>query len=168
VFVDAALLALARIASPDDLALFRQHLADRDPLARRAALEGVGRLGDTDSKTAIDEAFTSDKSAEVRVAAAFALDRLGTTESHVIASNLVLDEVAAQARDYLLELGPPAVPGIASALSVATDPGHRARLVQVVGYIGGAANLPVVEPFLKDPDQRVVRAASNAILRLRR
>lgn len=166
-FVDAALLALARIGSPDDLALFRQHMVDRDAGARRAAIEGLGRLRDQDSKSAIETAFTADKSAEVRLAAAFALHLLGTTQSHVIASNLVVDDLTAQAREYLFELGHDAVPGIASALKVATDSEHRAALTQLVGYLGTVDDLPIVEPLIKDADERVVTAATNAVLRIR-
>ena len=86
----------------------------------------------------------------------------------LIASSIVVDALSIQAREYLLELGREAVPGIESALKVATDSEHRASLIQIVGYIGTRDDLPIIEPFLKDPDQRVIRAATNAVLRLRR
>jgi HEAT repeat protein len=167
-YVDAALLALGRIASPDDLAMFRQRMADKTPLARRAAIEGLGRLQDRDSLPAIEQAFKTDKSDEVRLAAAFALQMLGETQSHVLAANLYVDTLREQARQYLFELGRPAVPGIESALKVATDSQHRADLIQTVGYLGTKDDLAVVEPFLKDKDARVLTAATNAVLRLRR
>jgi len=168
VYVDAALLALGRIAASDDLAMFRQRMVDRNPAARRAAIEGLGRLQDRDSMTTIEQLLNADKSPEVRLAAAFALQRMGSVQSHVIASNVVVDALSIQAREYLLELGRDAVPGIESALKVATDSQHRADLIQIVGYVGTRDDLPIVEPFLKDPDQRVIRAATNAVLRLRR
>jgi HEAT repeat protein len=168
VYVQQALLALGRIAAPDDLAMFRQRIVDKDPVVRRASLEALGRLKDQDSRAAIEQAFNTDKALEVRLAAAFALQMLGTVQAHVIAANLVVEAVSVQAREYLAELGRDAVPGIESALKVATDSEHRAALAQLVGYLGTKDDLPVVEPLLKDRDQRVVRAATNAILRLRR
>jgi HEAT repeat protein len=168
VYIQQAYLALARIAAPDDLATFRQRIVDKDPAVRRASLEALGRLKDQDSRTAIEQAFNTDKSLEVRLAAAFALHQLGTVQSHMIAANLVVESVSVQARDYLFELGHDAVSGVESALKVATDSEHRANLAQLVGYLGTQDDLPIVEPLLKDRDQRVVRAASNAILRLRR
>ena len=168
VYTQAAYLALGRIADAQDLASFRQHVVDKDAVIRRASIEGLGRLKDQDSHAAIEQAFNTDKSAEVRLAAAFALQQLGTVQSHVIASNVVVESVTMQAREYLLELGRDAVPGIEQALKVATNAEHRADLVQIVGYVGTQDDLPIVEPFLKDRDPRVIRAATNAILRLRR
>jgi HEAT repeat protein len=168
VYIQQAYLALGRIAAPDDLATFRQRVVDKDPVVRRASIEALGRLKDQDARNAIEQAFNTDRALEVRLAAAFALQQLGTVQSHMIAANLVVDAVSAQARDYLFELGHDAIPGIESALKVATDSEHRANLAQLVGYLGTQDDLPIVEPLLKDKDQRVVRAASNAILRLRR
>jgi HEAT repeat protein len=168
VYVDAALLALARIASTDDLALFRQRVASKDAVGRRAAIEGLGRLQDRDSLPSIEQAMKIDRSPEVRLAAAFALQNLGEVQTHVIASNLALPELREQARQYLFEIGHEAIPGVESALKVATDSQHRADLIQTVGFLGTKDDLALVEPFLKDKDPRVARAATNAVFRLRR
>jgi HEAT repeat protein len=164
--VDGLVLALARIGSPDDLALFRQQLTARSPGARRAGAEGVGRVGDRDATNTLRQMLAGDRASEVRLAAAFALHLLGETQSHVIAASLGTE--SAQARDYLFEIGRAAVPGIHSALKVATDPRHRADLIQTVGYLGSAEHVALVEPFLRDREERVVSAATAAALRLRR
>lgn len=163
-----SVLALARIGSADDVGLFRQHLIDRVPELRRAAAEGLGRAGDRDAIRLLEPLLKDDKSAEVRVAAAFGLQKLGQTQSQVIASMVILPEVGGQARDYLLELGAPAIPGILATLKVATDSRHRADLIQILGYVGTRDDVPSVDPFLKDGDDRVRRAAVQAITRLRR
>ena len=41
----SALEALARIAHPSSVPVFVQHLTNKDPLLRRAAAEGLGRVG---------------------------------------------------------------------------------------------------------------------------
>lgn len=166
--VGVTLLALARIGSSDDLALFRQRLVDRAPDVRRAAVEGLGVLGDRDSVAAIEGLLKNDRAAEVRLAAACALQRLGQQQSHVIAPMLVLRDVNAQARDCLVEIGPTAVPGIFATLQVATDSRHRADLVQLVGYLGSATDVAALEPLATDRDERVRRAVTHAIARLRR
>jgi HEAT repeat protein len=162
------LLAIARIASPQDLGLLRSRIAYRAPAIRRAAMEGLGRLADSQSTEAIEAAYKNDRSDEVRLAAAFALHRLGQTQSHVIASMLGSPVHSEQARQYLFELGSDAAPGIRSALDAVTDPRHRATLIQALGYLGSRDDLGRLEKLLVDRDQRVVRAATSAALRLRR
>lgn len=164
----ATLTALAEIGSPDDIGLFRQRLTDKNPVLRRAAVEGLGRAGDAAAVAQLDALLKTEKSGTVRLALQFALQKLGQVHSHEIASALVVDDLTAQGRDYLFELGPAAVPGIQEALKVATAPRHRADLLQLAGYLGTAATIPTLEPFLKDKDERVRRAATQAITRLRR
>jgi HEAT repeat protein len=166
--VPTAMLVLARIGSADDIELFRQSLQHKDARVRRAAAEGLGRAGDTPSIQILARVMQSDKSKSVRLAAAFALQRLGQTQSHVIASMLILDDLRAQARDYLLEVGPAAVPGLQSALKVATDTRHRMDLVRVLGYIGTREDGPVADAYQQDRNEDVRRAAAMAAARLNR
>ena len=166
--VDGLTLTMARIGAPDDLAYFKAHLADKSAGVRRAAAEGIGRIGDRASVGAIDQLAMSDRAPAVRLAAAFALHRLGRSQSQAIASALADDERTTQAREYLFELGPEALPGVQEALKVAVLSRHRADLIQAIGYLGSSADLPAVEPLLRDPDERVQRAANAAVIRLAR
>ncbi len=104
----------------------------------------------------------------MRLAAAFALNAIGQPQTHTIASMLILEDVSAQARDYLLEIGRPAIPGIQATLKVATDGRHRADLIQLVGYAGTIEHVGIIEPMAGDKDERVRRAVSHAIARLKR
>jgi HEAT repeat protein len=166
--VDGLALALARIGAPDDAAWFRARLVDRSAAVRRAAAEGLGRTRTADALEEIASLASADRSAEVRLAAAFALDRLGRGQSHVIAAALADDDLAGQAREYLFEIGPAAVPGAIAALGAATASRHRADLVQTIGYLGASAHLDVVRPLFTDRDGRVARAATAAAERLKR
>jgi HEAT repeat protein len=163
-----ALLALARIAPASALEHFRKRLADRNAPMRRAAVEGLGRLQDRESLAALQQILKTDRSNAVRLAAHFALQQLGEVHSHSLAGAMALRDLGGDARDYLLEIGRPAIPGVQSALKVATDAQHRADLIQLVGFIGGADDVALVRPFLKDRNERVVRAADNTIVRLTR
>src|SRR5689334_11275655 len=73
----SALDALAQLAQPSSAPLFRERLSDKDPNIRRAAAEGLGRLGDTSAISDIQQNVTSDESEPVRIAMAFALQKLG-------------------------------------------------------------------------------------------
>jgi HEAT repeat protein len=161
-----AMLALARIAPASLLDDFRKRLTDRNVTMRRAAVEGLGRLKDAESKAAIEQIFKVDRSNEVRLAAHFALNALGDVQTHTLAAAMVLRDIGPIARDYLFEIGRDAIPGIESALKVAKDTRHRADLVQLVGFLGTSENVGMVKPFLNDRQERVVRAADNTILRL--
>ena len=51
----SALDALARIASPASVPVFRERLQDKDPYIRRAAMEGIGRTRDAESADALEK-----------------------------------------------------------------------------------------------------------------
>ncbi len=167
--VDGLTLTLARIGAPDDLAYFKAHLADRSAGVRRAAAEGIGRIGDRASVGAIDQLATSDRAPAVRLAAAFALHRLGR-------SPVSGDRVRARRRrahrprraSTCSSWAPRPCPAVQEALKVAVLSRHRADLIQAIGYLGSAADLPMVQPLLRDPDERVQRAANAAVIRLER
>jgi len=163
-----AFRAIAQYGSVDDLMLFRQRLFDRDALLRRASAEALGRAKDQDSIQSIRKLASTDSSASVKLAAAFALHLLGEPQTHIIAATLVVRDQTDQARDYLFEIGSPALPGVLEALKVATDSRHRADLIQFIGYLGTADMAATLQPLLNDRDPRVARAASNAIARLKR
>lgn len=163
-----ALLALARMGHPESRDEFRRRLTDRDPAMRRAAAEGLGRLQDRESLDALRGIEAADRAEEVRLAAAFAVDRLGDSQAHVLAAHMILKDVAVQACAYLLEIGRPALSGVRATLDVAKDHRHRADLVHLVGFIGTRDEIGWVETFLSDRDERVRRAAADAIARLKR
>jgi HEAT repeat protein len=163
-----ALLALARLGHTESRDEFRRRLTDRDPAMRRAAAEGLGRLQDRESLDALRGIEASDRAEEVRLAAAFAVDRLGDSQAHVLAAHMILKDVAVQSCAYLLEIGRPALSGVRATLDVAKDHRHRADLVHLIGFIGTRDEIGWVETFLSDRDERVRRAAADAIARLKR
>jgi HEAT repeat protein len=165
--LEATFLALARVGAREDVEFFRVRLADRNDLLRRAAVEGVGR-GEAESTDRLAQILKSDRAATVRAAAAFALSRAGRTESHTLGWMLADDNVAAQARDYLLELGASAAPGLHAALKAATDGRHRADLVLMIGHIGTPDDVALLQSLASDRDERVRTAVGHAIQRLRR
>ena len=135
---------------------------------RRAAAEGLARGGDHESLNTLKTMMKADASESARLAATFAVDLLGEPQSHVIAGALASADTGAQAAEYLLEIGVPAVSGVQSALGVATDPRYRADLLHVLGFVGRRETVSIVDPFLKDKDELVSRAAANAIARITR
>ena len=162
------LLALGRIADPSALDAMRAHLNDNDAAMRAAALEGLGRLQDTDSGTAFAAHRQKDTSASVRLAATFAVAKLGDPDVPAIVRGLSSAETYAQAVDYLLELGPSVAPAVKAALDTTRDAVVRAELIHVLGFIGTKDTVPVIEPLLKDRNDRVAHAATDAIARLSR
>ncbi len=135
---------------------------------RRAAAEGLGRLADRSRWKRCRTFRRRDRADDVRLAAAFAVDRLGEPQTHVLAAHLILRDVGAQARDYLLEIGRPALAGHSR------DPGGRERRSAPRGprpadrVCRDARRVGWLETFLADRDERVRRAAADAIARLKR
>jgi HEAT repeat protein len=162
------LLALARIAHVSARDAFRAHVNDNDPGMRVAALEGLGRLHDADSRDAIVTRRQKDGSAPVRLAATFAMGCLEDPDVPMLAKGLSSADTYGQAVDYLLELGPAAVSGVETTIGATRDNGLRADLIHVLGFVGRRDAVPVIEPFLKDHNDRVAHAAIDAVARLSR
>jgi HEAT repeat protein len=162
----SALDALAQIAAPESASLFKERLADKDPYIRRAAIEGVGRVGDTASVEGLEGTVSTDDSGMVRIAAAFALQKLGRNYLGRIADLMTSPKVMAQGEDYLIELGPTYAPQLVSRLQE-PDADLREAIANVLGAIGGDASVPALEAATKDPSPAVASAAKRAIARLR-
>jgi HEAT repeat protein len=85
-----------------------------------------------------------------------------------LAKGLTSADTYGQAVDYLIELGPAAASGVETLLGTTRDNGLRADLIHVLGFVGTRGAVPLVEPFLKDRNDRVAHAAIDAIARLSR
>jgi HEAT repeat protein len=162
----SALEALARIGSKASVPQFRDRWQDKDEYIRRAAMEGIGRAGDTESTDALERAATTDDSAMVRLAATFALQKLGRNYSARIVDLMASEKVTAQAQDYLVELGPSMAPTLGPRLQE-PDANLREAVADVLGAIGDPSAIPPLEAATKERDASVASAAKRALARLR-
>jgi HEAT repeat protein len=162
----SALDALAKIGSPASVQIFKDRLQDKDAYVRRAATEGLGRAGDTASIETLETNTTTDDAAMVRLATAFALQKLGRNYAARIIDLMASPKVTVQGQEYLVELGPMMVPTIIPRLQD-PDPGMREALADVLGIIGDATTVPALEAAAKDRDASVASAAKRALARLR-
>jgi len=163
----SALDALARIASPASVPLFKERLQDKDPYIRRAAVEGLGRAGDTASIETLEKIVGSDEAAMVRIAAAFALQKLGRT-NYVgrIADLMASPKVTEQGEGYLVELGPPVAAALVPRLQE-SDADVRESMANVLGAIGGPDTVAALEAMAtKGPNSAAGVAAKRAIARI--
>jgi hypothetical protein len=161
----SALDALAHLADPSSVPLFKARLADKDPFLRRAAAEGLGRAGDASELTALEIGAGNDGSEMVRAAMAFTLQKLG--RNYVTRLVESLDSKAApQVAEYFLELGSAVAPELASHLQ---DPSVeiRANVATVLGAIGDTTTVDALQPLTQDKDRGVAQAATRAIERLK-
>ena len=162
----SALDALARIGSQASVPVFRERLQDKDPFIRRAAMEGIGRAGDTESVSVLERSATMDEAPMVRLAAAFALQKLGRNYAARVVDLMRSDQMIAQAQEYLVELGAPMIPTLVPRLQE-PDANVREAVADVLGVIGNASIVPALEAVTKDRDPSVASAARRAIARLR-
>jgi HEAT repeat protein len=146
--------------------VFKQYLGDKDEFLRRAAAEGIGRAGDTSQNETLSRMATADESPMVRLAACFALQKLGQNYVARIADMLPEEKVTAQGVEALIELGPGVAPQLYARLQE-PQPAMREAVADVLGVIGGADALPVLQAAAQDKDPDVAAAAKRAISRLR-
>jgi HEAT repeat protein len=162
----ASLDALAHLAQPGSATLFKERLADKDPFIRRAAAEGLGRLGDSSAVEDLVRDATTDESEMVRTAMAFALAKLGRNYVTRIVDSMDSPKMLAQAQDYLIELGPSILKDLYPRLHE-TEPSIRGGVAEVLGMIGGEAAIPALQPVTQDHDADVAAAAKRAIARIK-
>jgi HEAT repeat protein len=161
----SALDGLARIASAASVPLFKERLQDKDPYLRRAAVEGLGRAGDSSVIDTLGRMVTADESPMVRVASAFALQKLGQNYAARIVDLMGNAKILQQAQEYLVELGPPVAVVIAPRLQE-PDASVREAIADVLGVVGDASTVPALEAAAKDTDPSVAAAAKRAIARI--
>jgi HEAT repeat protein len=162
----SALHALALIPAPASVPIFKERLRDKDPFLRRAAAEGLGRSGDTSETAALEQMVTSDESAMVRVAAAFALQKLGQSYAARIVDLMSTAKLIPQAQEYLIELGAPMVTIITPRLQE-PDPDVREAIAEVLGAIGDPSSLAPLETATKDREETVAAAATRAMAQIK-
>ncbi|HJR60948.1 MAG TPA: HEAT repeat domain-containing protein [Vicinamibacterales bacterium] len=161
----SALDALAHIGHGSSVALFKTRLTDRDPYLRRAAAEGLARAGDASVEGAL-EAAVGDSSEMVRAAAAFALQARGRNAVAQLVAPLDSDRMTPQIAAYFIELGQPVAAELASHLKNPSA-SIRGNVALILGAIGTAAEVPSLEPLLRDRSAEVRRAAERAIRRVK-
>jgi len=164
----SALEGLARIGHASSADLFRSRLADKDPLLRTAAAEGLGRVGNTDDASAVRDAYAREGSETSRTAMAFAMVRLKDPQYLLrLVDALGSSRTALQAQSYVLELGPAVLPDLILRLQDASA-AVRGGVAELVGALGTSEQMGVLEPLIKDRDRSVAEAASVAIDRIKR
>jgi HEAT repeat protein len=163
----SALDALARIAHPSSVELFKAHLADKDPYLRRAAAEGLGRTGYASATETLQNVATTDHSSMVRAAAAYALRKLGqSTYLDRLIDFSDTEKTLDQVRSYLLEMGPTVRSELRPRLQ---EPSEKTRrtIVDVLGAVGDTSTIAAISPLLTDRDSDVAQAATHAIERIK-
>ena len=162
----SAIDGLARLAHGSSAPVFKTRLADRDPYVRRAAAEGLARVGDTSAIAALSAVAASDSSEMVRAAAAFALQSLGGNYVARLVEPLDSSKMAPQIAGYFIELGAPMAAQLTPHLKDARET-IRGNVALIVGAIGTSADVAALEPLLQDRNADVRRAAERAIQRLK-
>ena len=162
----SALDALAHVADPSSVPLFKARLADKDPFLRRAAAEGLARTQDSSELSTLEIGAGNDTSEIVRPAFAFALQKLGRNYIPRLVESLDSEKTASQVADYLLELGPSIAPTLVSHLQD-PSPAIRSNVATVLGVLGDDKTITALQPLTNDKDRGVAQAATRAIDRIK-
>ena len=164
-----ALEALAKIPDRGGRDRFLQYLEHKDRFMRRAAAEGLGRIGDPVDLPRIRQRLSREKAGSARLALAFAAVRLGDPSGLEYLLR-ALDSLAHrfEARAYLEELA--REQGVRqwlyATLSAGTED-QRKHLAAVLGASGGEDTLPHLEERTRDSNAQVAQSAMEALRALR-
>ncbi len=165
---DRALTALARMGAPEARAVFLQNMTSSDPLRRRWAVEGMGRLRNENLAGSLTKDFLREPEPSVQSAYCFALVLVGRPEFiDRIALSLADQFLREQSVGYLVELGSPFLTELVPYLS---DPVADVRrgMALALEEVGDPDAIPYLRPLLTDPDPRVADWVNRAIASLER
>jgi HEAT repeat protein len=162
----AALDALARIGDPSSVPLFEAQTDSGYPAHRQSAYEGLARTG-TAKVTAprIEGALASERDKRVRLAMSFALASAGRPIAPVV-DGVLDDDLAEQALEYLVEIGPAHAVDLAARLRD-QDPVVRQHIAIALGFVGGPDASSALAAASTDTNADVRTAIEVAQLRLR-
>jgi len=164
---DRALIALGRMGAREARGVFYYQMTSKNPDQRRAAVEGLGRLGDEGMIPGLVKDFLREPDPSVQLAYCFALTKLGRLEFvDRVALDLGNKKRRKQAHTYAVELGSDLLHELVGYLSDPV-PEVRMEMALVLMEIGDPAAIPYLEPLLADPNAEVADRANRAIARLK-
>jgi HEAT repeat protein len=163
---EGALDALARIAHPSSIELFKSQLTSPEAGLRAIAVAGLGRSG-VDRRTLIEvmDTIGFERSDDVLVSMDFAWIMVENSTIDPLGEGLLQQSRHDLALAYLIEIA-----SLRSAKFFAyaldPDPRLRADVANILGVTRDPRGLPLVQPMLKDKNPIVVQAAERAIARM--
>ncbi len=167
----ATLFALAHLADPDSRQTFLSLMNDKDDEVRAAAAEGLGRIGNSEDRPALERAWDSERRMSPRLAVAFALAMIGNREVSDFSPMGYLINTLNQkswrgiAQPYLSELAKRPEPrqAVVSAVGRISTRDEKTGIAQVLAGCGSKDAVPPLEQLAKDDDPAVAREALRAL-----
>ncbi len=170
----AALSAIGMMPETTNRNLFETYLTDKDDDTRASAAEGFARLGNTEDRDKLKQAFEAETKMKPRLAMAFAATMLGERSTTELAPFTYLInalnssswrgvafaylEEASRHKDIRDLL----YPGLAQRTRA-----EKTELAAIFARSGDNDTAPVLEALSKDPDSTVAVAGAQALRNLR-
>lgn len=164
----AALVALAKIPENGEERTFLMFLRDKDEQLRAAAAEGMGRGGNVNDLSTINDAFAEEKKESARLSMAFAAVLLGDlNKTTYLVDGLDSSVHRGEARAFLIELA--RLPRVLAELYTPLTSGTRGQkigLARVIASSGNSESVPHMQRLTNDPDTRVAQVAIRQLKNL--
>jgi len=163
---EAALDALAHIASLASVPVLIEQLSSKSAPMRAIAVEGLARSGNQAGLVEAQMKLATDRNDAVHLALAFAATVVTNAPLDALGEGLVRQRQHDQARTYLIELAPGRT---ALFTRHVQDPDAFVRkdVVEILMLGGDPAALALIEPLQHDKDAGVAHAAERATAYLR-
>ncbi|PIE33199.1 hypothetical protein CSA56_12815 [candidate division KSB3 bacterium] len=153
---------LAQNRMPESVPYLIQALDDSQPEVRRAAVEALGKTGDTRSIPALTQAMNN-LPGSIRKIAAFAIQKIGDIPSLIQALGSEQEEVRHAAAEALGESESELVITKLAQKLVDAKVYTRRLVVDVLKKIGGEFTIPPLVQALSDDDREVRQTAIEAL-----
>lgn len=170
----AALTSMAMLPDASYRSFYGELLRDKDEYSRAAGAEGLGRIRNPEDRALLEAAWEAEKKTVAQLSLAFGLTALGHTETgegsplEFLTRHLGSKAWRGVAQPLLVELArhQDVRRGLLAMVNIG-DRDQRVGLMEVLGLVGEADAVPVLEPLTRDSDTQIAGAASLAVRRIR-
>ena len=162
-----ALQAISRIGDPSSEEILKGYYSYGNKDIRQYSIEGLGRMKLGGYLDPFKREYQNEKDRRIKLALAFSLFQLGDKAYIETIVQALPDRVYRnQAREYLIELGPAAVPHLANYLK-SEDKELRVQVIRVLGDMHQPEAIGYLEPYIQDKDIEIAQVATDAIRELK-
>lgn len=167
-YKEIALQAVSRIGDPSSEEIMRKYYSTDNSQVRQYAIEGFGRMKLRNYLDPLKRDIQTEKDRRLKLALAFSLFELGDQAYIETLVRALPDRVyRAQAREYIVELGEPAVPQVAGYLK-SDEKSLRLQVMRVLADMHQPNAISYLEPWMKDKDIEIAQTATDAIRELKK
>ena len=167
-YKEVALQAISRIGDPSSEQVVKKYYTSGNRNLRQFSIEAFGRMKLRGYLDPLKRELQNEKDTRLKLAMCFSLFMLGDPAYIESLVRALTDRIyRPQSREYIIELGKPAVPQVAGYLKT-DEKSLRLQVIRILADMHQPDAISFLEPYVQDKDIEVAQTATDAIRELKK